>query len=116
MAQQFEKEEYLQKCLRDYINDDFVVEQALFLFSYMIKNSISHTFTKRFRNTAQHLIDVGWIDENGKVLIGIEEARNLSSKAQDEIDVKAHCPQKQDEIVNVDKAVQDIIDKYENKK
>ena len=104
MAQQFEHEEYLQKCLRDYINDDFVVEQALFLFSYMIKNGISHTFTKRFRNTAQHLINVGWIDENGKVLIGVEEARELSSKAQDEID---HEQQ------STEQDCQDIIDKYE---
>lgn len=81
-----QEEEYLQKCLRDYLNDDFVVEQSLFLFSYLIKNGIANTLTKRIRDTAQHLINVDWISADGKVLIGIEEAREQTATAQDEID------------------------------
>ena len=86
MTQKIYEEEYLQKCLRDYLNDDFVVEQSLCLFSYLIKNGIAKNFTKQIRNTAQHLIDVDWIGSDGKIRIGLEEARRESELAQDEVD------------------------------
>lgn len=86
MTQEIFQEEYLQKCLRDYMNDQFEVEQVLFLFSYLIKNGIAKNFTKQIRETAQHFINIDWIDSNGKILIGLEEAQQKSSKAQDEVE------------------------------
>lgn len=86
MTQEIFQEEYLQKCLRDYMNDQFEVEQVLFLFSYLIKNGIAKNFTKQIRETAQLFINLDWIDSNGKILIGIEEAQQKSSKAQDIVD------------------------------
>jgi len=84
--QQFENEEYLAKCLRDYMNDDFEIEQVLYLFSYMINHDIAKTFTTRIRDTAQHFINVDWIDQYGKILINSDEARRLAEEAQTEID------------------------------
>lgn len=86
MTQEIFQEEYLQKCLRDYMNDQFEVEQVLFLFSYLIKNGIAKNFTQQIRETAQHFINIDWIDSNGKILIGLEEAQQKSSKAQDEVE------------------------------
>ena len=86
MSQIEYEEEYLQKCLRDYLNDDFVIEQSLYLFSYLIKYGIAKNFTKQIRDTAQHFINVDWIGSNGKILIGLEEAQRASDLAQDEVD------------------------------
>jgi len=74
--------------LRDYMNDRFEVEQALFLFSYLIKNGIAKNFTRKIRNTAQHLINIDWIDSNGKIMIGLDEAIRESSKQQDEVETE----------------------------
>ena len=86
MTQEVFEEEYLQKCLRDYLNDRFEVEQVLFLFSYLIKNGIAKNFTKQIRETAQHFINIDWIDSDGKIKIGLEEAQEKSAKAQDEVE------------------------------
>ncbi len=86
MTQEIFEEEYLQKCLRDYLNDRFEVEQVLFLFSYLIKHGIAKNFTKQIRETAQHFINIDWIDSDGKIKIGLEEAQQKSSKAQDEVE------------------------------
>ena len=86
MTQEVFQEEYLQKCLRDYLNDRFEVEQVLFLFSYLIKNGIAKNFTKQIRETAQHFINIDWIDSDGKIKIGLEEAQEKSAKAQDEVE------------------------------
>ena len=86
MTQEVFEEEYLQKCLRDYLNDRFEVEQVLFLFSYLIKNGIAKNFTKQIRETAQHFINIDWINSDGKILIGLEEANEKSAKAQDEVE------------------------------
>jgi len=86
MTQDLFEEEYLQKCLRDYMNDRFEVEQALFLFSFLIKNGIAKNFTRKIRDTAQHLINIDWIDSSGKIMIGLDEAIRESSKQQDEVE------------------------------
>ena len=86
MTQDLFEEEYLQKCLRDYMNDRFEVEQALFLFSFLIKNGIAKNFTRKMRDTAQHLINIDWIDSSGKIMIGLDEAIRESSKQQDEVE------------------------------
>jgi len=86
LTQEVFEEEYLQKCLRDYLNDRFEVEQVLFLFSYLIKNGIAKNFTKQIRETAQHFINIDWIDSDGKIKIGLEEAQEKSAKAQDEVE------------------------------
>lgn len=79
-------EEYLQKCLRNYMNDSFEIGEVLFLFSYLIKNGIANNFTKQIRETAQHFINVDWINSDGKILIDIEEAQREAELAQDEVE------------------------------
>ena len=85
MAQIEYKEEYLQKCLRDYLNDEFEIEEALFLFSYLLKNKIADKLTNQFRETAQHLVEIDWISPDGKILVEIDEAQNEALLVQEEM-------------------------------
>jgi len=86
MEQIQNKEEYLQKCLRDYLNDHFEVEQALFLFSYLVKNQIADKLTTQFKLTSQHLVEtLNWISPNGKILVDLEEARKEALLVQEEM-------------------------------
>ena len=85
MAQIEYKGEYLQKCLQDYLNDKFEIEEALFLFSYLLKNKIADKLTNQFRETAQHLVDIDWISPDGKILVEIDEAQNEALLVQEEM-------------------------------
>ena len=77
--------EYLQKCLRNYVNDEFEVEEALFLFSYLLKNKIADKLTTQFKETSQHLVDIDWISHDGKILVEIDEAQNEALLVQEEM-------------------------------
>ena len=79
------KGEYLQKCLRDYLNDQFEIEEALFMFSYLLKNQIADKLTNQFRETAQHLVEIDWISPDGKILVEIDEAQNEALLVQEEM-------------------------------
>lgn len=70
-------EEYLEKCFRDYLNDNFVIEQSLFLFSYLIKKNLAWSFTNDIGKSADSFIDIGWIDSNGTILITANEANRF---------------------------------------
>jgi len=71
------KGEYLEKCFRDYMNDSFVIEESLFLFSYLIKKDLAWSFTKDISDDADSFIQTGWIDRNGKILISAKEANDF---------------------------------------
>ena len=71
------KGEYLEKCFRDYMNDSFVIEESLFLFSYLIKKNLAWSFTKDISDDADDFIQTGWIDRDGKILISANEANEF---------------------------------------
>jgi len=79
------KSEYLEKCFRDYMNDSFVIEQSLFLFSYLIKKDIAWSLTDSISKDADEFIATGWIDRNGKILISAKEANEFVEENIDEI-------------------------------
>ena len=85
MAQIEYKGEYLQKCLQDYLNDEFEIGEALFLFSYLLKNKIADKLTNQLRETAQHLVEIDWISPDGKILVEIDEAQNEALLVQEEM-------------------------------
>ena len=78
--------EYLQKCLQNYLNDEFEVEEALYLFSYLLKNQIADKLTTQFKETSQHLINIDWISQDGKILVGLDEAQQKASEVLEEIE------------------------------
>lgn len=77
--------EYLEKCFRDYMNDSFVIEQSLFLFSYLIKKDIAWSLTESISKDADEFIATGWIDRNGKILISAKEANDFVEENIDEL-------------------------------
>ncbi len=78
--------EYLQKCLQNYLNDEFEVEEALYLFSYLLKNKIADKLTTQFTETSQHLVDIDWISQDGKILVELDEAQQRASEVLEEIE------------------------------
>lgn len=86
MKQLLDDEEYLQKCLRDYTNDKFEIEQVLFLFSYLLKHDIARKLTKQIRTMAERFVNLDWITADGIIKIGLEEAREQSRQAQEEVE------------------------------
>lgn len=80
--------EYLHKCLLNYINDQFEIEEALFLFSYLVKNQVADKLSTQFKETAQHLVEINWLSPEGRILIDLgeaqEEARQVQEKMRDE--------------------------------
>ena len=78
--------EYLQKCLQNYLNDEFEVEEALYLFSYLLKSQIADKLTTQFKETSQHLINIDWISQDGKILVGLDEAQQKASEVLEEIE------------------------------
>jgi hypothetical protein len=88
MKQLLDEEEYLQKCLRDYTNDKFEIEQVLFLFSYLIKHDLARKLTNQIRTTAQRFINLDWINADGVIKIELDEAREQSRQAQEEVEAE----------------------------
>ena len=69
--------DYVERCLKDYLNDHFTMEQAMYLFSYLIAKGIAWNLTNNVRQTAEEFITCGWIDEYGHILIDSDEAESL---------------------------------------
>jgi len=69
--------DYVEKCLKNYLNDSFTMEEVLFLFSYFIAKGIAWNFTNEIRQTAEDFIQERWIDEYGNILIDSKEADSL---------------------------------------
>ena len=71
------KEEYLERCFRNYLGDKFTIEESLFLFSYLIKKKMAWDFTSEMSATANDFLETGWIGSNGKILISAKEANDF---------------------------------------
>jgi len=69
--------DYVEKCLKNYLNDHFSMEEAMYLFSYFIAKGIAWNFTNEVRQTAENFISSGWIDEYGNILIDSNDAESL---------------------------------------
>jgi len=69
--------DYVEQCLKNYLNDQFTMEEAMYLFSYFIAKGIAWNFTNEVRQTAENFILNGWIDEYGNILIDSNEAESL---------------------------------------
>jgi len=72
-----EQTEYIEKCLKNYFDDKFTVQECLFLFSHLISLGIKDKFGNQIKQTAASLIDGRWIDEQGKILITEDEAEKM---------------------------------------
>jgi len=77
VEEKVEKTEYMQECLKNYFNDQFEIEQCLYLFSILISRGISGKFTENVKQTADNFIENGWIDEQGHILISVDEANRF---------------------------------------
>jgi len=77
--------EYLHKCLQNYINDKFEIEEALFLFSYLVKNQVADKLSTQFKETAQHLVNINWLSTEGKILIDLDEAQEEARQVQEQM-------------------------------
>jgi len=90
-----QKTEYLDECLKNFLNDKFSIEQCLFLFSILISRGISGKFSEHIKQTADNFIENGWIDEQGHILISEDEANRF---VEDVI---------QEEVLDVDEEIQE---------
>lgn len=80
------QKEYLQQCLQNYLNDEFEIEEALYLYSYLLKNNIADKLTIQFRETADHLVNtLNWLTSDGKILVELEEAQQCAEQVQKEM-------------------------------
>jgi len=69
--------DYVEDCLKNYLNDDFTMEEVLYLFSYLIANGIAWNFTNEIKLTAEDFISEGWIDKYGNILVDSNDADSL---------------------------------------
>jgi len=68
---------YIEKCIRNYLNDNFTMAEALYMFSHFIAYGMAWTLTNEIKQTAEDFISEGWIDPTGKILIKPDEADSL---------------------------------------
>jgi len=61
--------DYLTKCWIDFQNDECGLDQALYLFSYLISRGKAFNISQDVSEMARNLINNDWIDEEGRVLV-----------------------------------------------
>lgn len=72
--------QYLEQCWTAWQNNKCEIQQALYLFSYLIKTEIVWRLDKQMQIIARDFILNGWIDQTGKILIDADSAEKMAEE------------------------------------
>ncbi len=71
---------YLESCWVAWNNNKCEIQQALYLFSYLIKHGTVWKLDKSMQIVARDFIVNGWINQNGEILIDAESAEKMAEE------------------------------------
>jgi len=71
---------YLEDCWVAWRANRCEIQQALYLFSYLIKTGLAWSLEKDMQIVARDFIVNGWIDQKGNILIDAESAEKMADE------------------------------------
>ena len=76
----------MTKYYKKFLEENITIEESLKLFSHIVKDRLFSNVTKDTKNMIKAYFQLGLIDENGRILVTVEEAEKMFQEADDEQD------------------------------